>query len=961
MILRKGRIEAPRAGRIGGALDGRSDDAPDNVPSDASGEAVDGTGAARLGSRLDVELPRPLGSSVGGYTLLEVIGASERAVVYKARRSQRLAALKLLCEGQSLDRELLLRFRRPGLGRAADIQHPNLAAVEDVGSCGELDFYARVLLRGDTLHAILRDLSERGAERAHLAALALSSGGLPRAGFFRGCASLFAELADGLAVAHAAGAVHGNIHPGNLIFSPSGRLVLCDFGGGPARQRAYVAPDRLRAAGGDRPHEAAASDDVYALGAALFQVVHRCPAHALEERLAAEREHLAAARARGLQRRTDGGGRLASNGLEIAAELGAVLSRAIASEPAWRYPSARDFADDLRRLVDLEATRAGRSVAGAGTEAETEAETETETEVETEAAGAGRGGWRKGVVAGAFLGVLAAAIWVALALHDRSERFRVLSIRHSGRAGSLERAIDGLESAFEAAMHDRSCDAAEALASARLHYQPRRDLEAIEARLRARDEDPLLADLEDPRAAVRADAIAAWRRELRQGRRGGAELLKMQARLFDSEAAVRIAAIEALADAGDDELLLAAYPIGAGEEPLAIDRPTFLALYRALGVCAARGGAAARRALDAIELRSLEALDEPVAGLDRPVETAVAPKLRIVDAVDAPAESFTAEWLRARSRIGDRSVLDHVERLAARPELFPELVGALERLGGPESVAALRLLLARRPLELGPDIVDALERMAETAALLALASEPFSIELRAFALERALRRAPIAIQDGAARLLSMHPDVEIRAKALEGLARLDYFSKRPRALIASLDDAMLRTRALEILAGRPLPDAVPALLELLEGSANDVRVWVARALASAKDPNILHPLARQLFETDLRLRRAVLEALRVLGDDRAVPLAVGILGPRYPGLEDFAREVLAASLDRRREEPQVLVLALQELFGLVGPIGESLGIGEFRRAIFLAPLGWRFDDFERRLPERVRKAARLAR
>lgn len=161
-------------------------------------------------------------------------------------------------------------------------------------------------------------------------------------------------IADALAVAHSHGIVHRDIKPANILVEDDGTLHLIDFGiasldaSGPAGLTdarsmvgtlRYAAPERLA---GER---ASARSDVWALGAVLYEMLTGRPAVTGDDPAAV----LAA-------------GRLAGpDTSDLPPAIGAVIVRAMAADPAHRYPDAAAFRDALEALdapVDPEAATA---------------------------------------------------------------------------------------------------------------------------------------------------------------------------------------------------------------------------------------------------------------------------------------------------------------------------------------------------------------------------------------------------------------------------------------------------------------------------------------------------------------------------------------------------------------------------------------------------------------------------
>ena len=207
---------------------------------------------------------------------------------------------------------------------AARLSDPHIAAVHDYGEAARPNgsiapFVVMELLDGDSLAA------------------RLTGGPLP----WRTAARIGAEVASGLATAHARQVVHRDIKPGNIMLTPTGAKIL-DFGisavtGAPDDDEtgatfgtpAYVAPERLDGT----PAEPAT--DVYAVGSVLFEMVNGEPPYPVDTW-----EEYAAARATPPGRLPDG--------LPVA--FRELVERCLADDPA-RRPAAAEVRDRLLALL----------------------------------------------------------------------------------------------------------------------------------------------------------------------------------------------------------------------------------------------------------------------------------------------------------------------------------------------------------------------------------------------------------------------------------------------------------------------------------------------------------------------------------------------------------------------------------------------------------------------------------
>jgi HEAT repeat protein len=553
------------------------------------------------------------------------------------------------------------------------------------------------------------------------------------------------------------------------------------------------------------------------------------------------------------------------------------------------------------------------------------------------------------------LALTAAFGWIALALYGRLDDYRQ-------RAVGLHSSLEHMSRAVLSIAKEDAPGAAVALASAREAFRgpEAASLRELEADLRELPGDPLLGKLLDSRAYLRLAAMEQLYDEVSgrasERRRPKTDLRRLQSLLVDRDPKIRRRAVEICAESGLTDLVLNTLRVDQGQEPVSLDWRSFLALYRGVGKGALEGSELGRRLMGAISLDVCEKLSsDGSADREKKVRIAVAPEL-LVDVHGTPEVDFVREWVALNSRLKPQMVLSELPRLERLGRAIPEVIEALQRLGSPTAVDAIQRLTVTRFLDYWKSGIDALVRLGETEIVLALVDQPLPRSpLGSYAIEKAVERSSGAAQQRVASLLRNHPDPAIRRVSFEVLAHRQFFQEQPQAFIPALSDPYLRELALERLKEWPCPESLPALLGLLSSSSADLRTRVIRALEHSTAPSLLFPLVGQLYETDTELRATVLSALAKLEDDRALPLAVGILEPGYPGLEELAKSLLSVSPAARREDPALLVLALRELLAIESSEAASYDLGRLRRRLLLRRLDMDYEGFDGRLPLSARR------
>ncbi len=313
------------------------------------------------------------GSTLGPFEILREIGRGGMGIVFEAKQPglDRRVALKVLPSSGLFHESTIQRFENEAKA-VASLHHSNIVPLFEAGEDEGVRYYAMQLIEGRSLDQVIRELRESDShDEAPLETLVGSSvvratadresdasASRPRATPRRAHAAVARigiQVAEALVAAHRKGILHRDIKPSNLILEESGRVWVTDFGLARLADSdltgssdflgtlRYMSPERFEGRGDERL-------DIYALGATLYEIAARRPAFPGSDQL----ELLDR-----IQKETPPPlDRLVP---DLPRDLQTVIEKCLSKEPARRYRSARDLADDLQRFLESRPIQARRA------------------------------------------------------------------------------------------------------------------------------------------------------------------------------------------------------------------------------------------------------------------------------------------------------------------------------------------------------------------------------------------------------------------------------------------------------------------------------------------------------------------------------------------------------------------------------------------------------------------------
>lgn len=269
------------------------------------------------------------GASFGDYQVIETIAKGGMGIVFKARQRKlnRIVAIKMILAGQFADKGDVERFYSEAEAAAA-LSHPNIVRIYEIGEVQGQHFFSMEYIEGHSLTDLVREnpLTPRRA------------------------AEFVQTIAETMQFAHEKGIVHRDLKPSNVLVDAQQRPLITDFGlakhqenesqltvsGAVIGTPSYMPPEQAEGKGsliGPR-------SDLYSIGAILYELVAGRPPF----RAASPFETI-----RQVIQDEPLSPRLVNPG--VPRDLETICLKCLQKDPARRYATAQDLADELGRFL----------------------------------------------------------------------------------------------------------------------------------------------------------------------------------------------------------------------------------------------------------------------------------------------------------------------------------------------------------------------------------------------------------------------------------------------------------------------------------------------------------------------------------------------------------------------------------------------------------------------------------
>lgn len=261
----------------------------------------------------------------GKYTLLGEVGRGGMGVIYKALQKDlnRVVALKMILSSRLASTEEVRRFYIEARA-AGSLRHPHIVGIHEVGEVHGQHYFSMEYVAGRSLAQVLREQSFAPEQAA----------------------ALLAQVARAVNYLHTHDIVHRDLKPSNILIDADGNSYVADFGLAKVFQAdgektqtgtilgtpGYMAPEQ--AAG--HSHTIDCRSDIYSLGAILYELLAGCAPFACDNPL----DTLLQVLEREPQPPSE-------HNCAVPPELEVICLRCLSKNPADRYESAAQLADDL--------------------------------------------------------------------------------------------------------------------------------------------------------------------------------------------------------------------------------------------------------------------------------------------------------------------------------------------------------------------------------------------------------------------------------------------------------------------------------------------------------------------------------------------------------------------------------------------------------------------------------------
>ncbi|GFN24009.1 Stk1 family PASTA domain-containing Ser/Thr kinase [Thermanaeromonas sp. C210] len=265
----------------------------------------------------------------GRYEIKEALGGGGMALVYRGQDQllNRSVTIKILREQFASDRNFVARFQQEAQA-VARLSHPNVVSIYDVGQEEGLHYLVMEYVEGNSLKEVIDRRAPLPAQEAVDIAL---------------------HICEALEHAHENGIIHRDIKPHNILITKQGRVKVTDFGIAQAVSEAtmpytgtligsvhYLAPEQARG------ETTGVTADIYSLGVVLYEMLTGQVPFNGDTPLSVALKHLQEEPRPPRELNPD---------LPLALER--IILRALAKDPARRYPSAAALRADLRALRNV--------------------------------------------------------------------------------------------------------------------------------------------------------------------------------------------------------------------------------------------------------------------------------------------------------------------------------------------------------------------------------------------------------------------------------------------------------------------------------------------------------------------------------------------------------------------------------------------------------------------------------